>query len=578
LAEQRYELHFAVKDTGIGIPQDRMDRLFQSFSQVDASITRRYGGSGLGLAISKRLSELMGGTMWIESEVGKGSTFHFTIVAEASASPVRTSLHTPQPQLSGKRVLIVDDNATNRQLLHLQVQAWGMLTQESDSGANALEWIRRGEAFDVALLDIQMPEMDGLTLAREIRRYRAPQALPLVALSSLGRRETHADDIPFAAFLTKPIKQSQLYNALMGAFAEQPIRVREPAAEAQFDAQLGERLPLRILLAEDIAVNQKMMLMILDRIGYRADVAANGLEVLMALERQSYDVVLMDVQMPVMDGIEATRIIRSDPRFRSLPIIAMTADAMVSDRELCLEAGMNDHIAKPIDPKQLFDALLRWIARSGSIKPASRGDPMKPGVLSIAGVDTESGLKLTGDKRGHYESLLREFAKQEAGAVEQMRTALAAGDAATAKRGAHSLKGTAGTLGATTLAEKAATAETAIKNGHDVDEALRSLSVSLMAVVEAISAALPDEASNHVASEASNDPTAVVEPLTQLRTLLENYDGAAVKFTVQAAPKLSCVLTAAEMETLSGLVSRYDFVAARKCIADVAARLSLELK
>ena len=203
---------------------------------------------------------------------------------------------------------------------------------------------------------------------------------------------------------------------------------------------------------------------------------------------------------------------------------------------------------------------------------------MNSGVLSIAGVDTESGLKLTGDKRGHYESLLREFAKQEEGTVEQIRTALAAGDAATAQRGAHSLKGAAGTLGATTLAEEAARAEAAIKSGHGVDEALRSLSDSLIAAVEAISTALPDEVSIDVASQASADPAAVIEPLTQLKRLLENYDGAAAKFTVQAQPKLSCALTAEEMETLTGLVGRYDFVAARKCIADIAARLSLELK
>ena len=240
---------------------------------------------------------------------------------------------------------------------------------------------------------------------------------------------------------------------------------------------------------------------------------------------------------------------------------------------------MNDHIAKPIDPKQLFGVLLRWIKRSG-IKTPSRGDPISRGILSIAGIDTKSGLKRIGDKRERYELLLREFAKQEAGAVEQIRTALAAGDAATARRGAHSLKGAAGTLGATTLAKEAAKAETAIKNknGHGIDEALKSLSVSLLAVVEAISAALPDEASIDVANQASTDPAAVVEPLTQLKRLLENYDGAAVKFAVQARPSLSRVLTGAEIETLSELVGKYDFVAARKCIADIAARLSLDLK
>jgi two-component system sensor histidine kinase/response regulator len=240
---------------------------------------------------------------------------------------------------------------------------------------------------------------------------------------------------------------------------------------------------------------------------------------------------------------------------------------------------MDDHISKPIDPNHLRDVLLRWIAPDGdSTKTAPKGEPTTPDILPIAGIDTESGLKLTGDKRERYESLLREFAKQEAGAVEKMRTALAAGDAATAQRGAHSLKGAAGNLGATALSEAAAKAETAIKNGHGVDKALRSLSASLKAVLEAISAALPHEVSLETVNQDSIDPAVVIEPLTQLKRLLENNDGAATKFAVEARPSLSRVLTAAEIETLSGSVGRYDFVAARKCIADIAARLSLELK
>ena len=255
----------------------------------------------------------------------------------------------------------------------------------------------------------------------------------------------------------------------------------------------------RVLLVEDNKINQVVALGHLEDAELSVDLAENGEIAVRKVHDNNYDLVLMDVQMPVMDGLEATRIIRSDPRFRSLPIIAMTASAMAADRDLCLEAGMDDHIAKPIDPNHLFDVLLRWIGRDGdSNKTAPKGEPTRPGILSIAGIDTELGLKLTGDKRERYESLLREFAKQEADAVEQMRAALAAGDAATAQRGAHSLKGAAGTLGATTLAKAAAKAETAIKNGHGVDEALKSLSVSLMAVVEAISAALPDEASTEL--------------------------------------------------------------------------------
>jgi signal transduction histidine kinase/DNA-binding response OmpR family regulator/HPt (histidine-containing phosphotransfer) domain-containing protein len=370
----RHKLLFAVRDTGVGIPPDRMDRLFQSFSQVDASTTRRYGGTGLGLAISKRLSEMMGGTMWAESDgvPGKGSTFHFTIQAEAAPSPPRAYLQAAQPDLSGKRVLIVDDNATNRQILTLQTRAWGMLPRDTGSPIEALDWIRQGDPFDVAILDMQMPEMDGLMLAAEIRRERDAQTLPLVMLTS-GQREADTEGIELAAFLTKPIKASQLYNVLVGLFAEEARPIERPDVEAkpQFDTRMGQRLPLRILLAEDNAINQQVALSFLERLGYRADVAANGLEVLQSLRRQPYDVVLMDVHMPEMDGLEATRRIRQEFVAEAQPrIVAMTADAMREDREACLSAGMEDYISKPVQVGELVTALSKCQPRPEMEIPA----------------------------------------------------------------------------------------------------------------------------------------------------------------------------------------------------------------
>src|SRR5205807_229141 len=306
-----YKVHFAVRDTGIGISEEGMTRLFQSFSQVDASTTRRYGGTGLGLAISKRLAELMSGSMWVGSEPGVGSTFHFTILAQAALARTHPYQDPNQPHLAGKRILIVDDNATNRSIFTLQTQSWGMLPHACASGREALAQVQAGASFDVAVLDMQMPDMDGLMLAEQIHRYLDGQMLPLVMLTSLGRREVDTRGIEFAAFLNKPIKPSQLYNTLISLCAEQehtqPLLRRAEAVDSQFDAMLGERLPLRILLAEDNTVNQKLALLLLQRMGYRADIAANGLEVLEALQRQSYDMILMDVQMPEMDGLEASR-------------------------------------------------------------------------------------------------------------------------------------------------------------------------------------------------------------------------------------------------------------------------------
>ncbi len=358
-------LHFSVRDTGIGIPPERRDRLFKSFSQADASTTRKYGGTGLGLAISKRLSELMGGTMWVESEVGVGSTFHFTIQAQEALTPPRPYLEEDQPDLRGKRVLIVDDNATNRRILNLQIHRWGMETVDTAFPTEALELLRSGDpsrrsgqGFDVALLDYQMPEMDGLTLAKEIRSLRPK--LPLVLLSSVRQREIERETTAFTAFSLKPIKASQLYNVLVGIFVqeERPRKKSPDADKPQFDPEMGKRLPLRILLAEDNAVNQKLALRLLERLGYRADLAANGLEVLEALHRQVYDVVLMDVLMPEMDGIEATRHIRQEIEGDRQPrIIAVTANAMEEDRDRYLAAGMDDYLSKPIRVKKLVTAL-----------------------------------------------------------------------------------------------------------------------------------------------------------------------------------------------------------------------------
>jgi len=367
-----YEIQFAVKDTGIGIPPDRMDRLFKSFSQVDASTTRHYGGTGLGLAISKRLSELMGGRMWVESQVSSGSTFYFTVVVRSIPDSLHLDNHSFPPQLRGKRLLIVDDNATNRKILTLQGQSWGMLIHAVASGAEALECIRQAQPFDMAILDMQMPDMDGLTLASEIRKQPHCQKLPLVMLTCLSRSDsTQALHVDFAALINKPIKQSQLYNILQHIFAEQVIKIKQPQpALTQSIPNLAEQLPLRILLAEDNLVNQKVALLLLRRLGYRADKACNGLEVLAALHCQPYDVVLMDVQMPEMDGLNATRCICQQWSHSNRPwIIAMTANAMRGDREECLEAGMDDYISKPIRLEELIRALSQCQPRSHTRNP-----------------------------------------------------------------------------------------------------------------------------------------------------------------------------------------------------------------
>jgi len=354
------EITFAVRDTGIGLSAEGMSRLFQSFSQADSSTTRKYGGTGLGLAISKRLSELMGGRMWAESDgIGKGSTFFFSIRVPVGAMPPtrHRDFIGVQPALQGKRVLVVDDNATNRRVLGLQTAKWGMAPRSTESPHEALRWLDGGETFDVAILDMHMPEMDGIALAREVRERRP--ALPLVLFSSLGRREAGDGENLFTAHLTKPIRQSQLFDTLVGLFAQEaPKAAPATAATSRLDPQMASRHPLRILLAEDNVVNQKLALRILQQMGYRADLASNGIEAVESVGRQVYDVVLMDVQMPEMDGLDAARQIctRWEPHERPR-IVAMTANAMQGDRDMCLAAGMDDYLTKPIRVERLIEAL-----------------------------------------------------------------------------------------------------------------------------------------------------------------------------------------------------------------------------
>ncbi|WP_143473191.1 response regulator [Limnothrix sp. PR1529] len=381
-----YDIHFAVRDTGIGIPSDRMNRLFKSFSQVDSSTTRQYGGTGLGLAISKRLSEMMGGRMWVESELGKGSVFHFTIVAAAAPYASLVDFYEVQPYLQGKRVLIVDDNATHRDILVRQVEAWGTVTQSTASPQEAIAWMMQGQSFDLALLDLQMPQMDGLQLAQRLQDLALPKTTPLrmIAMAPMGYQERSASPV-FAAVVNKPIKQSQLYNAIvtvLGGRTAETVAARSVMADV--DSHMAEFHPLRILLAEDHAVNQKVALQILQRMGYRADVAGNGIEVLEALRRQPYDVVLMDMQMPEMDGLEATERIRQEWVTEQGPyIIAMTANAMQGDREACIRAGMDDYISKPIRIQKLAEALGRCPSR-GFVQGGTGETAPEPPTLSDA--------------------------------------------------------------------------------------------------------------------------------------------------------------------------------------------------
>jgi CheY-like chemotaxis protein/HPt (histidine-containing phosphotransfer) domain-containing protein len=464
-----WHLHYSVRDTGIGIPVDRLARLFKSFSQVDASTARQYGGTGLGLAISKRLVELMGGKMWVESVPQKGSTFHFTLSIEAAAEEERTALEGRQPQLAEMRLLIVDDNPTNCRILTLQTSKWGMIPRGAQNAAQALDWLRAGERFDLAILDMQMPGMDGVTLAGEIRKLPGALTMPLVLLTSMGVRADTPEfaGAAFASCLTKPIKPAQLHEVLVRVVSGNKTVAKKAPGNAKLDPGLAQRLPLRMLLCDDNAINQKVTMRLLQQMGYKPDVAANGLEALAALDKEAYDLIFMDVQMPEMDGLEATRFIRERqkdkarfPTYKtSIIIVAMTANAMPGDRERCITAGMDDYLSKPVRPEDVRKIIERWGAAAATPEPAGAtvaqtatatlGTPPAPAneTPEVPPVDMDRLNDFTNGNFDDLRELVTLYLKQTTGQVEQLAAAVKAGSAPDVRRLAHSCAGASATCG-----------------------------------------------------------------------------------------------------------------------------------
>ena len=362
-------LKFSVADTGIGIPKDRLVQVFKSFSQADASTTRNYGGTGLGLAICERLTNLMGGKIWVDSVEGKGSTFFFTIKANTAKSAQKKYIKNNIPHFGNKRILIVDDNSTNQHILMLQCQHWGMQPLAVSSGPEALKLIKQGEHFDLGILDMLMPQRDGAKLGKEIRKLRSRHELPLIMLNN-GKPDLnqYGKDI-FDIFLNKPVKQSKLFNAFSAVLSQQCIKVKRQASKQEYkiDSGLAERIPLRILLAEDNIINQMVVRKMLSKLGYDVDLVDNGEKVLQALERQQYDLIFMDCQMPIMDGYTATQLVRRSKGLQvngnKIKIIAMTANVMEGDKEKCIDAGMDDYISKPLCIQEI-QTVLEYCSKS----------------------------------------------------------------------------------------------------------------------------------------------------------------------------------------------------------------------
>ncbi|MFH1313232.1 MAG: response regulator [Candidatus Eisenbacteria bacterium] len=464
-------IRFAVKDSGPGIPRDRRDSLFEAFTQVDASTTRKHGGTGLGLSISKQLAELMHGGIGVDSTEGEGSNFWFTAaLAKQQAKPEPPVL--TDVDISGMHILVVDDNATNRRFLSSLLRTWNCRPVLTEDGQAALKEVhtaaRNGDPFTTAIVDMQMPEMDGETLGRKIKDDAEIKDTNLVMLTSVGRRGdvSRLEQLGFSAYLTKPVKQSALYDCLVSIRAGRksiaPGRTRRIITRHSLAE--NRRRKIRILLAEDNIVNQQVALKILDKIGFRADAVANGREALESLKNVPYDVVIMDCQMPEMDGYEATRRIRdtsSAVRNHKVPIIAMTANALQGDRQKCVDAGMDDYVSKPVEPEDLAEVLSRWLPTEPP-EPRRVTPPPSDGKEVL---DREDLLRRLGGDEEMVQQILETFMQDAPKQLIALKQAVEANDITLAERHAHTLKGAAGNVGARALHNAAMKAQEAAERG-----------------------------------------------------------------------------------------------------------------
>ncbi|MBV8658292.1 MAG: response regulator [Burkholderiales bacterium] len=575
---EKLQLQFGIHDTGIGMTEEQTGRLFKAFNQADSTTTRKYGGTGLGLTIAQRLVELMGGQIQVESAPGWGSSFVFTCWFGLS-SVVDLRRRSLPETLRGLRALVVDDNASAREILSEQLASLDFSVSTCASGREALTTIdvaRLDHPFDLVFVDWMMPELDGVETASQIRVL--PGAPPVIMVTAFGRDDVHAAAASAGVdvFLVKPISLSSLLDAVVKLFGAQ---VATPAPIGGLRENLPDLAGVHVLLADDNKVNQQIAVELLSTVGARATVASNGQEVLdnlAAASNNTFDVVLMDVQMPIMDGLEATRRIRADAQYAELPVIALTADAMQEERTACLAAGMVDHIAKPIDPPAMLQTLARWVRPRAARQSAALVTPEPAASLNlphIEGLDAVAALRRIGGNEALYLRLLQQFVVEETDTVARLAAALAEGDKTAAVRIAHGLKGVAGSVGFEALQVSAFALEQAIKAGADTRSALSQLERQLTQVLTDLTAWLPHRA-------AENAPVTADAPahIAQLSSLLEASDGDSVAYFLEHTADIRSVFDERTFAAFERAVTAFDFEVAAKSLQLALTGQSLALQ
>ena len=536
-------LECSVSDTGIGLSGEQMAQLFQSFQQADSSTTREFGGTGLGLAICKQLAALMHGEVGVESVVGQGSRFWFTVRLEKS--PTQPRLPALRGELYGKRVLVVDDNEHARSVLRDMLAQLNLVVHAVDSGAAALSALQNEDAlgtpFALALLDWQMPHMNGIELARHIRALALTSQPALVLVTGYGREEvlSSAQETGIQTVLVKPVNASMLFDCVLRELSPGSDSAAHHALPAMPDEKALQAIAgAHILLVEDNELNREVAGDLLSDAGLQVDMAFNGQIALERIQQQHYDLVLMDMQMPVMDGLTATRLLRAMPQFDRLPVIAMTANAMAADRQQCLDAGMNDHVPKPIEPDVLFQTLLKWVRplpRSDLAVTAPRAVQLPPDIPAITGLDVVGGLRRVRGKKDFYAKLLRRFAAEQGGTPQAIRASLDSGQRETAQRQAHTLKSLAASIGMGEIAQQAAQVEADIKNGVEVlalQPGLAVLESRLQLFLQELQHKLPPTSTN-ASPQVGQDAQQLAGVCSTLARLLADDDLEAVEWLAE---------------------------------------------
>ncbi len=585
-------LRFEITDTGVGLTEEQRAKLFSAFAQADASTTRKYGGTGLGLTICKHLVELMHGEIGVTSNIGVGSTFYFT--AKFAVQSEQRKLDSNN-KITDLRILVVDDNANARQIILNILTSQKFEATAVSNGLDAINLLKQAQAegkpYGLVLMDWMMPELDGLTAIRCLRADPELANIPaFIMVTAHSRadlleqaRDTHLDGL-----VTKPVCPSSLLDGILSALGKQVVRPgrQQQRRSANFESEQSVR-GAWILLVEDNKVNQELALEILSNAGILADLAENGKEAVEMVSQNNYDGVLMDCQMPVMDGYEATRIIRSDPRFTNLPILAMTANATSGAKELCLESGMNDHIGKPIDIHQLFATMSRWIKPKAGVAAVNEAiiseNNHTAELPAISGLDLTQALRRMGGSIALVRKMVRRFAETQATAINRINTAILARDMQAASREAHTTKGLAGNIGAMQLMALSATVETMLKSHQSaaLPSAMNAMEEELTNVIKHINLSLDTDTSAPSATASSTnapiDPANLAQQLQELAAMLNNNDTRAEKLANSLSESLNNIGRAEFAKQLTVLIGEYEFDEALASLKATALELDIAL-